>query len=159
MASWSKSSRAPPLRSTEVAGFTLRGDACQRFPSDRYHQPRSMHYWRMESPMLPDRLPGNRQYCLDKAVECNRKAAQARDPNAAKEFHPSPHAGAWAATPAISITKSKTFCGPSGGRTIMMGLGMKRREFITGLRSPRAGRRGIRGSWFTILARSRAKAA
>ena len=41
----------------------------------------------------------------------------------------------------------------------MMGLGMKRREFITGLRSPRAGRRGIRGSWFTILARSRAKAA
>jgi hypothetical protein len=98
VASWSKSSRAPPLRSTEVAGFTLRGDACQRFPSDRYHQPRSMHYWRMESPMLPDRLPGNRQYCLDKAVECNRKAAQARDPNAAKEFHPSPHAGAWAAT-------------------------------------------------------------
>ena len=41
----------------------------------------------------------------------------------------------------------------------MMGLGMKRREFITGLRSPRAGRRGIRGSWFAILARSRAKAA
>ncbi len=36
--------------------------------------------------MLPDRLPGNRQYCLDKAVECDRKAAQARDPNAAKEF-------------------------------------------------------------------------
>ena len=26
----------------------------------------------------------------------------------------------------------------------MMGLGMKRREFITGLRGPRAGRRGIR---------------
>ena len=25
----------------------------------------------------------------------------------------------------------------------MMGLGMKRREFITGLRGPRAGRRGI----------------
>jgi hypothetical protein len=22
--------------------------------------------------MLPDRLPGNRQYCLDKAVECKR---------------------------------------------------------------------------------------
>jgi hypothetical protein len=38
------------------------------------------------SPMLHDRLPGNRQYCLDKAVECDRKAAQARDPNAAKEF-------------------------------------------------------------------------
>ncbi len=36
--------------------------------------------------MLPDRLPGNRQNCLDKAVECDRKAAQARDPNAAKEF-------------------------------------------------------------------------
>jgi hypothetical protein len=29
---------------------------------------------------------GNGQYCLDKAVECDRKAAQARDPNAAKEF-------------------------------------------------------------------------
>ena len=38
------------------------------------------------SPMLPDRLPGNRQYCLDKAVECDRKAAQARDPNATKEL-------------------------------------------------------------------------
>jgi hypothetical protein len=36
--------------------------------------------------MLPDRLPGNRQYCLDKAVECDLKAGQARDPNAAKEF-------------------------------------------------------------------------
>jgi hypothetical protein len=36
--------------------------------------------------MMPDRLPGNRQYCLDKAVDCDRKAAQARDPNAAKEF-------------------------------------------------------------------------
>ena len=61
-------------------------------------QPRPMHYWRVEYlPMLPHRL-GNRQYCLDKAVECDRKAAQARDPNAAKEFHPSPHAGAWAAT-------------------------------------------------------------
>jgi hypothetical protein len=157
VASWSKSSRAPPLRSTEVAGFTLRGDACQRFPSDRYHQPRSMHYWRMESPMLPDRLPGNRQYCLDKAVDCNRKAAQARDPNAAKEFHPSPHAGAWAAT--RDFNHKVEDIGPSGGRTIMMGLGIKRREFITGLRSPRAGRRGIRGSWFAILARSRAKAA
>ena len=43
--------------------------------------------WRMEClPMVPDRLPGNRQYCLDKAVECDRKAAQVRDPNAAKEF-------------------------------------------------------------------------
>ena len=37
--------------------------------------------------MLPHRLAGNRQYCLDKAVECDRKAAQARDPNAAKEIH------------------------------------------------------------------------
>jgi hypothetical protein len=36
--------------------------------------------------MLPDRLSDNRQYCLDKAFECDRKAAQARDPNAAKEF-------------------------------------------------------------------------
>ncbi len=36
--------------------------------------------------MLPDRLAGNRQYCLDKAAECDSKAAQARDPNAAKEF-------------------------------------------------------------------------
>ena len=36
--------------------------------------------------MLPDRLAGNRQYCLDKAAECDRKAAHARDPHAAKEF-------------------------------------------------------------------------
>jgi hypothetical protein len=45
-----------------------------------------MHYWRMSVSMLPNRLLGNRQYCLDKAVECDRKAGQARDPNAAKEF-------------------------------------------------------------------------
>jgi hypothetical protein len=37
-------------------------------------------------PMLPDRLVGNRQYCLDKAAECDRKAAQASDPHAAKAF-------------------------------------------------------------------------
>ena len=61
--------------------------------------------------MLPDRLPGNRQYCLDKAVECDRKAAQARDPNAAKEFQSLAAAGAWQRQPVISITKSKTFCG------------------------------------------------
>ncbi len=36
--------------------------------------------------MLPDRLAGSRQFCLDKAAESDRKAAQARDPNAAKEF-------------------------------------------------------------------------
>ena len=36
--------------------------------------------------MLQHRLTGNRQYSLDKPVECDRKAAQARDPNAAKEF-------------------------------------------------------------------------
>jgi hypothetical protein len=64
--------------------------------------------------MLPDRLAGNRQYCLDKAAECDRKAAHARDPNAAKEFHRSPHDGAWQQQPVISITKSKTFCGRFG---------------------------------------------
>jgi hypothetical protein len=37
-------------------------------------------------PMLPDRLVGNRQYCLDKAAECDRKAAEAPDPYAAKAF-------------------------------------------------------------------------
>ena len=36
--------------------------------------------------MLPDRLVGNRQYCLDKAAECDRRAAQVRDPTAAKTF-------------------------------------------------------------------------
>ena len=36
--------------------------------------------------MLPDRLVGNRQYCLDKAAECDPKAAQAFDPQAAKAF-------------------------------------------------------------------------
>ncbi|HEY8442698.1 MAG TPA: hypothetical protein VIK79_14790 [Xanthobacteraceae bacterium] len=36
--------------------------------------------------MLPNRLSDNRQYCLDKAAECDRKVAQARNPNAAKEF-------------------------------------------------------------------------
>jgi hypothetical protein len=35
---------------------------------------------------MPDRLGGDHQYCLDKAAECERKAAHARDPEAAKEF-------------------------------------------------------------------------
>ena len=55
--------------------------------------------------MLPDRLPGNRQYCLDKAVECDRKAAQARDPNAAIEFQSLVAPRAWQRQPAFSTTK------------------------------------------------------
>jgi hypothetical protein len=43
-----------------------------------------MAWWTHQ--MLPHRLPRNGQYCLDKAIECDRKAAQAREPNAAKEF-------------------------------------------------------------------------
>ena len=35
---------------------------------------------------MSDLLTGNRQYCLDKAADCERKAAQARHPDAAKEF-------------------------------------------------------------------------
>jgi hypothetical protein len=35
---------------------------------------------------MPDLLAGNHQYCLDKAAECDRRAAQTRDPDAAKEF-------------------------------------------------------------------------
>src|SRR6185312_12769755 len=35
-------------------------------------------------------------------------------PTQPKSFNPSPHAGAWQQQPAISITKSKTFCGRFG---------------------------------------------
>ena len=40
--------------------------------------------WALECPDV--RVTGNRQYCLDKAADCERKAAQARHPDAAKEF-------------------------------------------------------------------------
>jgi hypothetical protein len=43
------------------------------------------HYGHWSVPMS-DLLTGNRQYCLDKAADCERKAAQARHPDAAKEF-------------------------------------------------------------------------
>jgi hypothetical protein len=43
------------------------------------------HYGLWSVPMS-DLLTGNRQYCLDKAADCERKAAQARHPDAAKEF-------------------------------------------------------------------------
>jgi hypothetical protein len=52
-------------------------------------------------------------------------------PTRPKSFNPSPHAGAWQQQPAISITKSRHSADVSGDRTIMMGLGLKRREFIT----------------------------
>jgi GrpB-like predicted nucleotidyltransferase (UPF0157 family) len=35
---------------------------------------------------MPDRLAGKHQYCLEKAAECDRKALEARDPDAATEF-------------------------------------------------------------------------
>jgi hypothetical protein len=35
---------------------------------------------------MTDLLPGNQQYCLDKAADCERKAAQARHPDAVREF-------------------------------------------------------------------------
>ena len=44
------------------------------------------HYGDLWGVPMSDLLTGNRQYCLDKAADCERKAAQARHPDAAKEF-------------------------------------------------------------------------
>ena len=72
--------------------------------------------------MLPDRLPGNRQYCLDKAADCERKAAQARHPDAAKEFQSHCRKVARGSGNARFQPESRRHStDPSSGRIIMMG--------------------------------------
>jgi hypothetical protein len=50
-----------------------------------------------ERPSMLDRMSA--QYCLDKAAECDRKALDARDPDAAKTL---PGGGVWQPQTAIS---------------------------------------------------------
>jgi hypothetical protein len=49
------------------------------------------------------------QYCLDKAAECDRKALEARDPDATKTCL-LPRSGVLQPQTAISPTKSRIFC-------------------------------------------------
>jgi putative tryptophan/tyrosine transport system substrate-binding protein len=79
---------------------------------------------------MSDLLTGNRQYCLDKAADCERKAAQAPTPTQRKSFKPLPQGRAWQRPCAISIIKLKTFCGPFEWPHNHDGFYMWRRDFI-----------------------------
>jgi hypothetical protein len=73
---------------TAAAPFRAHSDfAASEFqPRQWTRQPRLIIMGGLWSVPMSDLLTGNRQYCLDKAADCERKAAQARHPDAAKEF-------------------------------------------------------------------------
>ena len=78
------------------------------------------HYGDLWGVPMSDLLTGNRQYCLDKAADCERKAAQARHPDAAKEFQSIAARWRVAAATRDFTQKVEALTDPSSGRIIMM---------------------------------------